>query len=62
MNIMLDLHGTIDNNPEAFKYLMGRWTQAGHNVYVLSGPTKEHIERELNNLNLEKKGQVILCK
>jgi hypothetical protein len=54
MNIILDLHGTIDNNPEAFKYLTGGWIQAGHNVYVLSGPTRERIEKELDNLNLEK--------
>ena len=49
----IDLHGTIDSDPELFlKFLTYCTKYLNINVYIISGPPTEQIKKELSALNL----------
>lgn len=54
MKIGLDLHGVIDDDPDMFKKVMTLMHLQDREVYIVSGPPKEDIIAELNELGFEK--------
>lgn len=59
MNIAVDLHGTIDNDPTYFNSLFEEWRKIGHAVWIMSGPPKHIIQKELDDLGIKKYHGVI---
>lgn len=53
MKIAIDLHGTIDKYPDAFRMIMEMAVSAGIEVFVMSGPKFEIILDQLKELGFE---------
>jgi hypothetical protein len=53
MKIGIDLHGVLDKHPELMKPLMESLIK-DHEVWIISGPPFDQIERELSNLGYKK--------
>jgi len=53
MRIAFDVHGTIDTSPEVFKPMMQMFMRSGVDVVIFSGPPKDQIYKELNNLGYD---------
>lgn len=52
MIIGIDLHGVIDSDIEAFKFMLECPVEVGDKLYIISGPPKVDIEKELNGHGL----------
>ena len=53
MKIALDLHGTIDQCPLYFNSLLDEWKNMRHEAWVMSGPPKKIIQKELDTLGIK---------
>lgn len=53
MKIAIDLHGTIDKYPDAFRSVMKMLVSAGVEVFVMSGPEFEVIFSQLKELGFK---------
>lgn len=54
LKIGVDLHGVIDRNDIIFKMLSVAVRLSGVKIYIISGPPKEDVEKELRSLNIFK--------
>lgn len=52
MILGIDLHGVIDSDIESFKSMLECQPNIGDKLYIISGPPKVDIERELNEYGL----------
>ena len=50
LKLAFDLHGVIDVSPKAFERRLIHLKRAGHYTYLISGPPKEQLIKELDNL------------
>jgi len=50
--IGVDVHGTIDANPEFFEPYLRLMTKMGHILFIISGPPKDQIVEELEQLEI----------
>lgn len=50
MKVAIDLHGTIDKYPESFSRIIENFNSDKDEVYILSGPPKKQIKKELKQL------------
>jgi hypothetical protein len=53
MKIGIDIHGTIDWDPEYWRKTIMLLQTLGHQIYIVSGPTEEEIARRLENFRIE---------
>jgi len=49
----IDLHGVLDFAPDLFKPLLNLFMCANRRVYIVSGPPKEDIKKELATIDVE---------
>jgi len=54
INIGVDLHGVIDSNIDLFETLSIAVRLHGCKIYIISGPPKEDVEKELENIRVYK--------
>jgi hypothetical protein len=52
MKIGFDLHGVLDTYPEKFKPMIEMLRLTGHQVCIVSGPTKKEIYDELYKIGI----------
>jgi len=50
MRVGIDLHGVLNDKPEAFKPMLKALKANGDEIYVISGPPMEKIVKELEEL------------
>lgn len=55
MRLGYDLHGSVDRVPEFYKfYFQATMEETGNEIWIISGPPTEEIEKELKDLGFEK--------
>ena len=59
MNIGIDVHGTIDYDPRAWKLVIDLLLALGHKIHIVSGPEEEKIIKRLQNLRIPVAGLYI---
>lgn len=52
MKIGIDIHGTIDWDPDFWRKAIPLLTALGHHIYIVSGPEEEKIMKRLEELEL----------
>jgi len=53
MKIGIDLHGTLDKDPEGFKKYIKKMTKDGHKVYILTGSSCKDAVKEIEKLKIK---------
>ena len=53
MRIGVDLHGVLDKNPEMSRLILKALMDAGHAIFVISGPPSFEIIKSLKDLGLK---------
>jgi len=52
MKIGIDIHGTIDWDPQFWRQAIPLLVTLGHQIYIVSGPEEEQIKARLKELEL----------
>jgi len=59
MRIGIDIHGTIDYDPRAWKQIIDLLLALGHRIHIVSGPEEEKIIKRLQDLDIAVSGLYI---
>ena len=49
-----DLHGVITTDPEGYKHIFKLLRSKGHKIYIISGPSKIDLSKELHALGINR--------